>query len=189
MEKLGHDATLAAQAALEKVARLASPLDSRVEITPDGDGFRVRVAFLMSRLSQNEPDGVTKRRATSALRAEIQELSARVIRDLYDYCGSRSIISVSVTCNHTVRETLVPDGATPEERALPWQRAQPVLARLYRGSHDQSHARAIVDWRRVPLTEVRELSSVEYDGLAQMAITPDRSPLGEEREVPGELQF
>jgi hypothetical protein len=162
MENLGQDATMAAQTALEKVARLASPEGSRVEVDPEGDGFRVRVAFMMSRLSRNETGAVTKHHTTAAMRSEIQELSARVMRDLYDYCGSRGIRSIAVTCNHTLRETMVPAGATEEEKTELQQRAKVVTARLYRVSLDQARAQTVVNWRSLALPRETQLSTLEY---------------------------
>jgi hypothetical protein len=189
MEQLGQDATLAAQTALERVARLASPRDSRVEVAQEGDGFRVRVAFMMSRLSSQEAGAVTKHHTTAAMRAEIQELSAQVLRDLYEYCGSRGIISISVTCNHTLRQSLVPAGATEEERVLLLERAKPIPGRLYRVSLDQAHAKKVVDWRGISLGRVIGLGSVEYDGLTHLTITQDRPLNQEEGDPGGELEF
>jgi hypothetical protein len=191
MEKLGQDATLAAQSALEKVASLSAPRGSRVEVAPEGDGFRVRVAFMMSSLSQHESGAVTKHHSTDEMRTEIRELSARVLRDLYDYCGSRGIKSISVTCNHTLRETVVPDNATAEEREQLRARAQPVPARLYRVSLDQSHANAIADWRRAALSKVSRLYAVEYDGLKTLTITIVHDQFLEEdqHDAAGQLEF
>jgi hypothetical protein len=188
MEQLGKDSALAAQTALEKVAQLASPSGSRVEVTPDGDGFRVRVAFMMSHVSSQESGAVTKHHSTATMREEIRELSARVLMDLYDYCGSRDIRSISVTCNHTLREPVVPTGATDEERAELVRLTQPVPGRLYRMSLDQSHARSISDWRRVPLSRIIELSAVEYDGLKRLEIR--HGLMAEDtRDAEGQLQF
>jgi len=189
MEELGQDTTLTAQTVLEKVAVLAAPPDSRAEVTPDGSEFRIRVAFMMSRLSSREAGAVTKYHTTSAMRDEIQELSARVMRDLYSYCGSRGIKSISVTCNHTVRQTVLLDGATKEEQKELFERAKPVPARLYRVSLNASQAGAIADWRQAPLSRVIELVTVEYDGLVHLTITRDRSTSQEAYDAPGELQF
>lgn len=189
MERLGQDETVAAKTALEKVARLASPPDSRVEIDPDGDGFRVRVAFMMSRLSKNEAGAVTKHHDLYSMRAEIEELSARVLRDLYDYCGSRGIRSIAVTCDHTLRRTVTPEGTTDEERALLLARAHPVTARLYRLRLDEAQARAIVDWRGIPLYRVSQLSTVEYDGLTNLTITHDQTENQNQRDAEGEPEF
>lgn len=188
MERLGQDPSLAAQSALEKVALLAAPLDSRVDIETDDDGFQVHVAFMMSRLSRNESGAVTEFHSTAAMRVKIQELSSRVMRDLYEFCGSRGIKSISVTCDHTLRLAAVPDNATPEERLDLLERAPPTLARLYRVSLDQSHARAVADWRQVSLGTVTQLSSVEYDGLTKLTIT-EGSRLQDTRDAAGRLQF
>lgn len=189
MEQLGQDASVAAQTALEKVARLAAPRDSRVEVMPDGDGFRVRVAFMMSRLSKQESGAVTKHHTTDSMRGEIQELSARVLRDLYDFCGSRGIRAIAVTCNHTLRQSIILPGATQEEQALLLERAKPVPARLYRVNLDETHARSIVDWRRVSLSRVTQLYTVEYDGLVNLTITQTQLGNQHQRDAEGELQF
>ncbi len=189
MENLGQDATMAAQTALEKVARLASPEGSRVEVAPDGDGFRVRVAFMMSRLSSHETGAITKHHTTAAMRVEIQDLSARVMRDLYDYCGSRGIKSIAVTCNHTLRESTIPGGATEEERAELQSRAKATTARLYRVSLDQSHAQTVVNWRSLALSRVAELCTVEYDGLTRLTISQGLQLNSDNLDATEELQF
>ena len=189
MERMGQDATLAAQTALENVARLASPPGSRVEVSSDGDGYRVRVAFMMSRLSKNESGAVTKHHSTSSMRSEIQELSERVMRDLYDYCGSRGVRSIAVTCNHTMRQIPRLPGATDEEQTELGRRAKPITGRLYRVSLDQFHSQAVVNWRNLTLSRVAQLWTVEYDGLTNLTITQD-SPLKQDTsDAPGELQF
>jgi hypothetical protein len=188
MEQLGQDASLAAQNAVERVALLASPKGSRVEVVPEGDGFRVRVAFMMSRVSKQEAGAVTKHHNTATMRLEVEELSARVLRDLYHYCGSRGINYISVTCNHTLRNTVVPTGATDEERRLLLQRAAPVPTRLYRLSLDQSQARSVADWHQVSLSDIVNQCRVEYDGFPTLTIsqaTPDQ----EARDAEGELEF
>jgi len=189
MELLGQDETVAAQTALEKVALLASPQGSRVEVTPDQDGYRVRVAFMMSRLSSNEAGAVTKHHTNESLRGEIEELSARVLRDLYGFCGSRGIRSIAVTCNHTMRQTAIPDGATEEERAELLRRAEATPRRLYRASLDQSHAKAVANWRRVPLSRIVQLYTVEYDGITKLKIGHDEASSGSGFDPAGPLEF
>jgi hypothetical protein len=189
MEQWGRDASLAAQAAIQKVAELSAPAGSRVAVTPDGDGFIVRVAFLMSRLSQNEAGAVTKYQTPEAMRHEIQGLSAQVLRNLYAYCGARGIKSISVTCNHTLRQAVVPPGATPEERRMLIEQGTPVPSRLFRVSLDQAHAREIVDWLRVPIPTVVAISTVEYDGLNMLTLIPNSARFGDAQDAAGELQF
>jgi hypothetical protein len=189
MEELGQDTTQSAQTVLEKVARLASPARSRVEVTPAGDEFRIRVAFMMSSLSSREAGAVTKYHSTGAMRDEIRELSARVMRDLYSYCGSRGIQSISVTCDHTVRQTVILKDATDEEQRQLLDRAKPVPARLYRVSLDREQAQVVADWRQVSLPRLIELSTVEYDGLVRLRIT--HTPLANQdaHDAAGELEF
>jgi hypothetical protein len=171
------------------VARLASPTGSRVEVTPDGNEFRIRVAFMMSSLSRREAGAVTKYHSTAAMRDKIQELSARVLRDLYSYCGSRGIKSISVTCDHTLRQTVVPAGATDEERKQLLERAKPVPARLYRVSLDRDQAQVVADWRQVSLPRLIELSTVEYDGLVHLTITHGPLANQDAHDAAGELEF
>lgn len=188
MERLGQDATLAAQNALERVALLASPKGSRVEVVPEGEGYRIRVAFMMSQVSQQEAGAITKHHTTASMRQEVEELSARLLRDLYRYCGSRGINYISVTCNHTLRQTVVPTGATEEERQLLLNRAAPIPARLYRLSLDQTRARSVADWREVSLSAIIHLCRVEYDGLSTLTISQGM-PAQESRDAEGDLQY
>jgi hypothetical protein len=123
------------------------------------------------------------------MRAEIQKLSARVLRDLYDYCGSRGIQSIAVTCNHTLRQTVIPVGATEEERTELLSRAQPMPARLYRVSLDHPHAQTVVNWREASLARVNQLSTVEYDGLTSLVLTTDAAQSSDAHDAAGELQF
>src|SRR5436190_12966184 len=78
MERLGSDRAIAAQTALEKVAKLAAPPRSRVEVSKRGDGFEVRVAFRMSALTPNESGAITKHHDVESMRREVEQLSGRV---------------------------------------------------------------------------------------------------------------
>jgi hypothetical protein len=110
MEQVGHDPQRNAQQAFAEVARLAAPPGSRIDVRPSGKRFAVQVAFRMSALSQNESGAVTKHHTTESMRREIRDLSADVMKALFDYCGSRGIEKLWVTCNHAMRRTS--DGRT-----------------------------------------------------------------------------
>ena len=183
MEQVGRDPAVAAQAALEEVARLTAPPGSRVEVAPSGERFAVKVAFRMSSLSANEAGAVTKHHTTGSMRREIEGLSARVMRDLFDYCGSRGIEKISVSCNHALRRaSIIPANATPEEKEQLQARAGVTMGNLYRASLDHTQSGAVPDWRRVSMSLLNRMMKVEYDGLQTLRITganPDSPATGD----------
>ena len=190
MEQVGRDPAVAAQAALEEVARLAAPAGSRVQVTPSGERFTVKVAFRMSALSANEAGAVTKHHTTDDMRREIENLSARVTRDLFDYCGSRGIEKISVSCNHALRRaSITPANATAEEKEALLARAAVTMGNLYRASLNQAQARAISDWRRVPMRVLYPMMKVEYDGLQTLRILEADSGPSQTRDPEGPLEF
>ena len=190
MEQVGRDPAVAARAALEEVARLAAPRGSRVEVAPSGERFTVKVAFRMSSLSANEAGAVTKHHTTETMRREIEGLSARVMRDLFDYCGSRGIEKISVSCNHALRRaSIVPANATAQEKEELQARAAVTMGNLYRASLDHTQSRAVPDWRRVSMRALNRTMTVEYDGLQTLRITgtnPDSPATGDPE---GPLEF
>lgn len=190
MEQVGRDPAMAAQAALEEVARLASPMGARVEVTRSGERFTVKVAFRMSSLSANETGAATKHHTTESMRREIEDLSAGVMRDLFDYCGSRGIEKISVSCNHTVRQTpLIPTNATPEEKEELKARTTLAMVNLYRARLDQTQARAVPDWRQVSMRLLNRMMKVEYDGLQTLQITDANPDSPQTLDPEGPLEF
>lgn len=188
MEKIGHDANVTAQNALEKVATMAAPRGSRVEVVSQGNGFVVRVAFRMSALSSQESGAVTKHHTTDAMRNEIQDLCSRVIRDLFDYCGSRGIEKISVSCNHALkRASLVPGNATDSEKKELMSRAPIVMANLYRASIERKVARVITNWRATSRRALQNIMITEFDGLRNLTITRDMQTAGGDPN--GSLEF
>jgi hypothetical protein len=188
MEQLGRDPALGAQSALEEVARLASPPGSRVEVTSAADRFVVRVAFKMSAVTEQETGAVTKHRSTAAMQREIEELSARLIKELFDYCGSRGIERLSVSCNHAVRRGLVPEGATEAERRHLLGQAGVVMASLYRVSVGGPQAATVGSWREISTSEVMRLMRVEQNGLKNLSIEGWSSG-GRQRDPDMPLEF
>jgi hypothetical protein len=190
MEKLGHDANVTAQTALERVAAMAAPPGSRVEVSKQAQGFIVRVAFRMSALSRQEKGAVTKHHTTDAMRHEIQGLCSRVIRDLFDYCGSRGIQKISVSCNHALqRAAIVPLNATSAERAELLARAPVVMGNLYRARIDRKAAQAIADWRKTSARTIQALMDTEYDGLKTLTINSNLSNSSSGKDPEGALEF
>ena len=189
MERLGQDRALAAQAALETVARMAAPAGSRVEVTPHGTQFQVRVAFRMAALAKGEAGAVTQHTSRESLRREIEELSARVMKDLFDFCGWRGIEKLCVSCNHAAHQTLQPQNETLSERQELFQRAPIVMSRLYRVSLAQEVARAVTDWRQLSAPQIIRMQTVEYDGLKTLEITENLTPTAERSDPTGLLEF
>jgi hypothetical protein len=187
MEQVGHDPQKTAQQALEEVARLAAPAGSRIEVRPIRDRFAVQVAFRMSALSANEAGAVTKHRTTESMRREIRDLSAEVMKALFDYCGSRGIEKLSVTCNHAMFRSVVPQNATEWERQELLRRAPVVLGRLYRVSLDQKSARSVADWRRISVPKVGVMMTVEVDELKALEISG--TEFAPQQDPEGQLEF
>jgi hypothetical protein len=189
MEELGRDPGTAAANALEAVARLTAPRGSRIEVLPQGDRFRVRVAFRMSALAQDERGAATKHQSRTTMRHEAEELCARVVKDLFDYCGSRGIAQLIVSCNRGLLQSWVPENATAAERAELESRARARMRSIYRVSLDHSAARAVSDWRRISVAQVIALMKVEYDGVNTMVFTDRLLRWNEQQDPRGELEF
>jgi len=169
MARVGADPAVATRAALTKVANLASPPGSRVEVAPVGGGFAIKVAFKMSALVAGEAGARTKHTTSEAFRREARELSARVLRDIYDSCGKREIAGLQVTCNHAVRqEQPLPDFLTSEEREDLKRRPIFRMSRVYRVSVDSQAARRIGSFRQASLTELLAAMQVTYDRIPEI---------------------
>lgn len=187
MKRLGSDSTLAAVEALEQVAQLASPPGSRIEVMPHGTGFNVRVAFKLSAISEKESGGNTAHRTIGSLRREIETVSARLIRQVFDYCGSRGIGKISVSCNRSVRESPVPEGATAAERDALVGSSELVMRSVFRLSIPGTVVSRIGDWRALPESDVLRLATVEKDGLNKMTISGRTSRASQDPDMP--LEF
>ena len=105
------------------------------------------------------------------MRREVAEICANLARELFDYCGSRGIERVQVSCNHALRRSPAPPDATPAERDELVRRAPVRMSCIYRAVIDAEAARTVTDWRRVPLYEVIGLFRVERDSMKTLRIT------------------
>lgn len=161
VERLGKDPALNAEAALRKVAELVTPAGSRIEVTHDDKALRVRVAFRLSSVDPQEAGGVTQHNSSAELRKEIEETTARVIKDLFDYCGARGIQRLSVSCNRAILT-----GREPSQRL--------VMRSLYRAVIDADKAAAVANWRRISLGQVESMMNVEHDVISGVMITKGR---------------
>ncbi len=190
MERLGKDPRVSARDALAEVARLASPPGSRIEVTLQDNLFLVKVAFRMSSLSAQEAGAVTKHHTPAEMRREVETLSAQVIRELFDYCGTRGIARLQVSCNHAVHQSLEPpDGSTEEESRYLRARTKVVMDRLYRVGFDPAAASLIADWRRASVSQIVARMKVDYDGFDRLTITPSHFPTPQGRDPDLTLKF
>jgi hypothetical protein len=157
VERLGKDPALTAEAALKKVAERVAPPGSRIEVTPAGERFNVRVAFRLSALMPYEAGAVTIHTSPVELRKEVEAATARVMRELFDYCGSRGIEKLSVSCNRAITV-----GEVGRERLT--------MRSLYRASIDAATASQVANWRRLSLADVIRLMKVDHNLLPQITI-------------------
>ena len=115
-------------------------------------------------MTPHEAGAVTKHHTVGSMRGEIEQISARVMQELLDYCGRRGIAKLQVSCNHAMRKTLTsPSMTQAEQRSLRQQRAKTSMDKLYRVSLDQNQIRKISNWRTTALSQVAALMTVEYE--------------------------
>ena len=189
MERLGKDPSIAAIDALREVALLAAPKGSRIEVSPSGNGFSVKVAFKLSALARNESGGITKHHSADALREEVRQVSAQLTRQLFDYCGSRGIERLQLSCNRALRRTSIPGNATEAEKRELLRRAPLTMASIYRLSVLGSEARNFTAWRTTPNRAVMDLFHIESDGLLTLSITLGETERGSIEDPNSPLEF
>jgi hypothetical protein len=158
VERLGKDSSLTAEAALQKAAEMVTPPGSRIEVSDGSRGFVVRVAFRLSAVDPNEAGGGTIRTSPAEIRKEIEDVTAHVIKDLFEYTGARGIERVSVSCNRAL--------VTGKEGA---ERLE--MRSLYRASVDGVAAGDVSNWRQLSISQVEAMMKVEHDVLATLVIT------------------
>jgi hypothetical protein len=158
VERLGKDSSLTAEAALQKVAEMVTPRGSRIEVAKGNGGFIVRVAFRLSAVDPNEAGGGTIHASPAEARKEIEDVTARVIKDLFDYTGARGIERVSVSCNRAL--------VTGKEGA-----ERLVMRSLYRASVEGDAAGNVTNWRQLSVSQIEAMMKVEHDVLATLVIT------------------
>lgn len=189
MERLGASPEVAAQQALEQVAQLASPSESKVEIAPQQGGYHVRVAFKLSSRKGEEAGAVTRHLDSASLQREVEEVSASVMRDLYDFCGNRSITGVTVACNRAVRQWDIVPGATKAEQERREREAKSVMSCIYRASMSEGVARTIASWRGASLSQVISKLNVEMDTTQSIRIRQNAGNPSERVDPKTELKF
>jgi hypothetical protein len=189
MQKVGSDPSLAAREALEEVARLAAPPGSRIEVTNVQEKFSVRVAFKMSATTHGEAGASTKHRSTATMRREAEEISALVVKEVFDYCGARGIARLSVSCNHGLRHSNIPKAATDEERKELEKRSRTIMVCIYRIVIDESRAAFVPSWRDISIPRVKDMMHLDYDGITGLKLTDVVRGPAEEEDPNMPLEF
>ncbi len=121
------------------------------------------------------------------MRREIRELSARQVREVFEYCGARGIERLSVSCNHAIQQSAGPGLATDEERRHLRSRAEVVMSNLYRVSVDGKRAGAVADWREISTSQVLSMMVVEFDRVDEVEIEKGLGGAGVDPDMP--LEF
>ena len=190
MEKLGRDPAVSALRALKEVATLASPTNSRVMVTAFQDRFILKIAYAHSSLAEGEAGGVTRHQNVKTLRREVEDMSARIARDVLESCGSRGIERLQISYNHGMKFSTIPRAATPAERAELSKRSVVRMARLHRVALDQKRVAGVNDWHSTTLTRIKEMFIVEYDTVDRVNIVFNEPIDDADRKDPvGDLEF
>lgn len=153
VERLGKDPAMTAEAALQKVAELVTPAGSRIEVKPGDNGFVVRVAFRLSAVRPYEAGAGSRHTSTAELRKEVEEVTARVIQDLFEYSGGRGIHRLSVSCN---RALVV--GKDETERL--------VMRSLYRAVIEADDSARVASWGNLSPGQVAEIMKIDHDVIS-----------------------
>jgi len=148
---------------LRKIAWMAAPTGSRVSVSEGPEGSAVYVKFNMASLAEGEGGADTKHRTIGQLKAEVVNLTARVIKDLYGTCGWTDIGEIRVACTHGVRVV--------EPGALRNQEAGPVVNQvLYEASVSGETARKHANFKRHKPDAVGRHLRVIRDEFAALTI-------------------
>jgi hypothetical protein len=163
VERLGKDSALSAEVSLKTVAEMVCPPGSRIEVTPSGSRFVVRVAFRLSAVAPREAGTSTFLTSSDEMRRQIEEATARLMKDLFDYCGVRGIERVSVSCNRAITT-----GDPGQERLN--------MRSLYRASIEAKKASEVASWRQLSVAQVKKLMKVEHDMVSHLTIIQNGMP-------------
>ena len=161
VERVGKDPSLTAEAALRRVAELVTPARSRIEVTQGERGAILRVAYRLSAVRPQETGGATHHASSAEMRAEIEEITAKVVKDIFDYCGARGIERLSVSCNRAIVM-----GKEENQRLA--------MRSLYRATVESAGAAVVASWRDVSVGDVATLMKVEHDVVSGIMITQSR---------------
>jgi len=203
---LSKDRSLPAQELLQRVATLAAPKKSTIEVTLVKGGFRIVVTFDMSVMTSGEEGSRTKHLSIESLKREVIEIISRVSRDMYDHCGQKGIDTIAIACTHGVRasQSGLSSGTDPfkgrftlpgtynfnrqsgvrirKESQFPPSLLHPssggstVTKTIYKCAITGSGAKKVPDWRRVPLHKVADMFRVEHNEFPYLRIVTTTTP-------------
>lgn len=189
MELAARDSSLTVAQSLFQVASLAAPPKSKVEVTPEGKRFKIRIAFDMAALSWEEAGGKTKHDSVDSLRSEAETMSARVIRDVLASVGGRDIERLSVACNRSVQAAEPKDSAPPEDPTLPPKPPRSRMTAIFRVGIDQAGMAGVADWRSATIAQIGRMVRVEFDMTRRLQLSYHSGDLPGASEPEGELEF
>jgi len=157
---LSKDKFLPAEELLRRIATLAAPRKATIEITPQGNAFRVDVTFDMSVMTSGEEGSRTKHTTIDSLKREVIEIISRISKDMYDHCGQKGIDGIALACTHGVRQTqfgISVGGST-------------VTKVIYKCSFAGSDAKRVPDWHGIELHKVEDMFKVEHNEFPYLRI-------------------
>lgn len=158
VDRLGKDPALSAETALRKIAELVTPGGSRVDVKPGDNGFVVRVAFRLAAVAPEEAGGATRHTSSAEIRKEIEDVTAHILKDLFDCAGARGIQRLSVSCNRALVT-----GDEENERLR--------MRSLFRGVIESNEAARVASWRTISAAQVAAMMKVEHDVISSIIIT------------------
>src|SRR6185295_16222792 len=94
---------------------------------------------------------------TASMRKEVEEFTARILKDLFDYSGARGIHRLSVSCNSALVY-----GKEENERL--------VMRSLYRAVIEAPQAARVANWRYTTASQVSDIMKVEHDVISSIII-------------------
>ncbi|MBL7129582.1 MAG: hypothetical protein ISS16_11440 [Ignavibacteria bacterium] len=158
MISISHDKTLSNDHILIEVATLASPKNSKVEISKLGECYIVNVAFDMAVMTYGEYGAYTKHSTKASLKQEVITLISRVMKDLYDHCGTRTIEKIVVACEHGVIYKRYPVLPGVNHQTKTFQ-----MTVIYKCSISKTQALKVANWREAKLHQVSSMLKVDND--------------------------
>jgi len=164
---LAKDKSLPAKELLQKVAVLAAPQKSTVEVALMENGFQIAVTFDMSVMTSGEEGSRTKHSTIDSLKREVIEIISRVAKDMYDHCGQKGIETISLACTHGVQQS---------QFGIPSINSPTITTTIYKCAVSGKDAKKIPNWRGIPLHKVEGMLKVEYDEFPNLSIVVTTTP-------------
>lgn len=188
MHQVAGNKELPMEKVMEEVALLASPAGSQAEVRRRDGRLLLNVAFRMSALSSKEAGAVTAHTSKESLRNEAINLCARVMRDVYEHCGTRDIDRVQLSCNHAVQQARVSLFASEYEKRQAFAGAPVVWSVLYRCSLPGRMAEKVPKWHDASMNSIKSMLAVQEDRFSTLTIS-GHTTSGSQRDPEAPLKF